>query len=115
MALKKYNPNLYGVLKRRRQTVATYLEALGIRSVDALGKLLAQLRASHRVSDQFVTEAKTYVKSFKKPVKSAAPKKPVTKKEVVEPEPVKEEKAPTPPKPKKRPKATKKSQPAPKE
>lgn len=112
MVLKKHKPSLDGVLKRRRQTVKTYLEALRVTSRDALEELFIVLRGSHRVSDQFVVEAKAYINSLKKLVKKPAVSKKVpTAATTSSKEPVEEVKSPAKPNSKKRPrKVTKKTQ-----
>lgn len=114
MSLKKHKPNLDGVLKRRRQTVATYLKTLHVTNHDALEALLVLLHGSHRISEQFETDAKAYVDSIEKPVKLPAPKKVMPK--AVSEAPAEKAKAPPKLKPKKQPqkrphKVTKKPQP----
>lgn len=63
MAIEKEKPDLWTVLKRRRRTVAQFLEEAGVHTLSGLKTLVHSLQTVYTVSNKFMTEANGYVLS----------------------------------------------------
>lgn len=80
MPIKKGKPNFHAVLKRRRRTVADYLNELGITQIDELKMLLDSMQEQYIVTEQFAEEAHAHVarleaaRKANKPPKAPEPK-----------------------------------------
>lgn len=85
MAIENKKPDLWTVLKRRRKTVAQFLEEASIYTLPDLKTLAHSLQTVYTVSNKFMTEANGYVlsKIAEDETKKRAEKKVATENNVV--------------------------------